>query len=194
DSNVIEKTNATLIPDSEDTLMLAEESQPTLSSRSTKVEVPKELPKVSMVNTSLKKLKHHLACFDVAVEQHRLESKTFEVKMNKVLNKNERLLEQVISKDIVNIIVNSSVDNASVNVQECEKCLKLEIELLNKSDFVEKEIYDKLFKSFTTLEKHCISIEVNNQLNREVFQRGNSVSNQSAPSFDQYFELNELKA
>ncbi|GJU52411.1 hypothetical protein Tco_1226125 [Tanacetum coccineum] len=28
----------------------------------------------------------------------------------------------------------------------------------------------------------------------EIFQRDNSVSNQSAPSFDQYFELNELKA
>ncbi|GJR64925.1 hypothetical protein Tco_0010990 [Tanacetum coccineum] len=90
-----------------------------------------------MVNTSLKKLKHHLAGFDVvvkertttqlslrahgeqAVEQHRLESKTFEVKMNQVLNENERLFKQVISKDIVNIIVNSSVDDASVNVHEC---------------------------------------------------------------------------
>ncbi|GJS88318.1 retrovirus-related pol polyprotein from transposon TNT 1-94 [Tanacetum coccineum] len=221
---------------------------PTLSSRPTKVEVPKELPKVSMVNTSLKKLKHHLVGFDMvvkertttttitkgswgfehtkacfrdeiipfvkalkdlfntfdqylidelsevqnvfhqieqAMEQHRLESKTFEVKMNKVLNENERLLEQVINKDIVNIIMNSSVDNASVNVHECEKCLKLETELLNKKDFVEKEIYDKLFKSFTTLEKHCISLEVDTQLNQEIFQRDNSVSNQSAPSFDQ---------
>ncbi|GJU02054.1 putative ribonuclease H-like domain-containing protein [Tanacetum coccineum] len=231
--------------------------EPNLSSRPTIVEVPKELPKVSMVNTSLKKLKHHLAGFDVvvkerttptaitegswgfehtkacfrdeiipfvkalkdlfntfnqylvdelsevqnvfhqmeqAVEQHRLESKTFEVKMNQVLNENERLLEQVISKDIVNILVNSSVNIASVNVHECEKCLKLETELLNKKDFVEKEIYDKLFKSFTTLEKHCISLEVDTQHNQEIFQRDNSVSNQSAPSFDQLFELNELKA
>ncbi|GKD44535.1 hypothetical protein Tco_1269180, partial [Tanacetum coccineum] len=232
DGNVIEKTNAIAIPDSKETLMLAEESRSkmqlkqkdpiilekkvnttlvdyavlnqlsqdfekqfipqtelsaqqafwshnsmnspelTLSSRPTEVEVTKELPKVSMVYTSLKKLKHHLAGFDVivkerttataitegswgfehtkacfrdeiilfvkalkdlfntfdqylidelskvqnvfhqmeqAVEQHRLESKTFEVKMNQVLNKNKRLLEQVISKDIVNIIVNSSV-------------------------------------------------------------------------------------
>ncbi|GJR72448.1 retrovirus-related pol polyprotein from transposon TNT 1-94 [Tanacetum coccineum] len=200
-------------------------SDPNPSSRPTKVEVPKELPKVSMVNTSLKKLKHHLAGFDVvvkerttataitegtwgfehtkacfrdeiipfvkalkdlfntfdqylidelsevqnvfhqmeqAVEQHRLESKTFQVKMNKVLNENERLLEQVISKDIVNIIVNSYVDNDYVNVRECEKCLKLETELLNKKDFIEKETYDKLFKR--------------------------------ALSFDQYFEINELKA
>ncbi|GJS72358.1 hypothetical protein Tco_0705199 [Tanacetum coccineum] len=129
-----------------------------------------------------------------AMEQHRLESKTREVKINQVLNKNERLLEQVINKDIVNMIMNSSVDNTSVNVHECKKCLKLETELLNKSDFIEKDIYDKLFKSFTTLEKHCISLEVNNQLNPDVFQMDNSISNQSALSFDQYFELNELKA
>ncbi|GJY18760.1 hypothetical protein Tco_0390251 [Tanacetum coccineum] len=45
-----------------------------------------------------------------AVEQHRVESKTFEVKMNQALNENERLLEQVMSKDIVNLIVNSSMD------------------------------------------------------------------------------------
>ncbi|GJW55054.1 hypothetical protein Tco_0099139 [Tanacetum coccineum] len=236
DGNVIKNTSAIVIPDSEETLMLAEESRskmllkqkdpmmlekkvnttpvdyavlnqlsqdfetrfvpqtelsaeqafwsqnfmnspdPTLFSRPTKVEVPKELPKVSMVNTSLKKLKHHLAGFDVVVkertmataitkgswgfehtkacfrdeiipfvkalkdlfntfdqylidelskfqnvflqmeqvvEQYRLESKTFKVKMNQVLNENERLLEQVINKDIVNIIMNSSVDIAS---------------------------------------------------------------------------------
>ncbi|GJX54356.1 retrovirus-related pol polyprotein from transposon TNT 1-94 [Tanacetum coccineum] len=48
--------------------------------------------------------------------------------------------------DIVNVVVNSSVDNASVNVHECEKCLKIETELLNKKDFIEKETYDKLLK------------------------------------------------
>ncbi|GKD42121.1 hypothetical protein Tco_1266766 [Tanacetum coccineum] len=127
DGNVIKNTSAIVIPDSEETLMLAEESrlkmllkqqdpmmlekkvnttpvdyavlnqlsqdfetrfipqtelsveqafwsknsvnspEPTLSSRPTKVEVPKELPKVSMVNMSLKKLKYHLAGFDVVV-------------------------------------------------------------------------------------------------------------------------------
>nr|GEY43087.1 integrase, catalytic region, zinc finger, CCHC-type, peptidase aspartic, catalytic [Tanacetum cinerariifolium] len=43
--------------------------EPNLSIRSTQVEVPKELPKVSMVNTSLKNLKHHLASFDVVVKE-----------------------------------------------------------------------------------------------------------------------------
>ncbi|GJT79861.1 hypothetical protein Tco_1054203 [Tanacetum coccineum] len=44
-------------------------SEPTLSISPTNVEVPKELPKVRMVNTSLKKLKHHLANFDVVVKE-----------------------------------------------------------------------------------------------------------------------------
>nr|GEY36928.1 integrase, catalytic region, zinc finger, CCHC-type, peptidase aspartic, catalytic [Tanacetum cinerariifolium] len=141
--------------------------EPNPSTRPTQVEVPKELPNVNMVHTSLKKLKHHLASFDVvvkerttataitkgtwgfehtkacfrdeiilfvkalkdlfnsfdqflidelfevqsvfhqmeqAIEQHRVESKRFQVKMNKVLNENERLLEEVISKDIVNMV------------------------------------------------------------------------------------------
>nr|GEZ64156.1 hypothetical protein [Tanacetum cinerariifolium] len=107
-----------------------------------------------------------------AVEQHRVESKTFQVKMNKVLNENERLLEQVISKDIVNIVMTSTVNNAYEPVHECERSVKLETELQN--DFIEREIYNKLFKRYTTLEKHCISLEVNTQLNQEIFQRDNS--------------------
>ncbi|GKB71155.1 hypothetical protein Tco_0932567 [Tanacetum coccineum] len=92
DGNVIKNTSAIVIPNSEETLLLAEESRskmllkqkdpmmlekknyvnspkPTLSSRPTKVEVTKELPKFSMVNTSLKKLKHHLAGFDMVVKE-----------------------------------------------------------------------------------------------------------------------------
>nr|GEX46954.1 integrase, catalytic region, zinc finger, CCHC-type, peptidase aspartic, catalytic [Tanacetum cinerariifolium] len=43
--------------------------EPNLSTSTTIVEVPKELPKVSMVNSSLKKLKFHLASFDVVVKE-----------------------------------------------------------------------------------------------------------------------------
>ncbi|GKC14113.1 hypothetical protein Tco_1010895 [Tanacetum coccineum] len=57
-----------------------------------------------------------------------------------------------------------------------------------------KETYDKLFKSFATLEKHCISLEVDTQLNQEIFQRDNYVSNQNAPTFNHYFKLDKLKA
>ncbi|GKB36334.1 hypothetical protein Tco_0881276 [Tanacetum coccineum] len=44
-------------------------SYPSPSCRPIKVEVPKELPKVSMVNTSLKKLKHHLAGFNIVFKE-----------------------------------------------------------------------------------------------------------------------------
>nr|GEX31318.1 hypothetical protein [Tanacetum cinerariifolium] len=176
-------------------------SNPIPSCTPTRFEVPKELPKVTMVNTSLKKVKHHLAGFDVVVKertmitamgscgfehtkacfkdeislfvkalkdifntfdqylideltevqnvfhqmkqgvkQHCLESKIFEGKVNQVLNDNDRILVQVINKDIVNTVVNSSVDNAFVNVHECEKCLKLETELLNKKDSLKKRL------------------------------------------------------
>nr|GEV60940.1 hypothetical protein [Tanacetum cinerariifolium] len=43
--------------------------EPNLSASTTIVEVLKELPKVSMVNSSLKKLKFHLASFDVVVKE-----------------------------------------------------------------------------------------------------------------------------
>ncbi|GJS36572.1 retrovirus-related pol polyprotein from transposon TNT 1-94 [Tanacetum coccineum] len=43
---------------------------------------------------------------------------------------------------------------ASVNVNECEKYLKLETELLNKKDFIEKEIYDKLVSKLIAENEH----------------------------------------
>ncbi|GKA50497.1 hypothetical protein Tco_0743570, partial [Tanacetum coccineum] len=128
-----------------------------------------------------------------AVEQHRLESRNFEVKMNQVLSENERLLAQAIDNDIVKTVVNLSV-NESGETNKCPKCLELKTELLNKKDFVDKETYDKLCKIFSTLEKHCITLEADSQLNQEIFQQENSVSNQNAPSFTQLIKLSELKA
>ncbi|GJU86615.1 hypothetical protein Tco_1294161 [Tanacetum coccineum] len=54
-------------------------SDPNPSERPTKVEVPKELPKVSMVNTSLKKLKHHLPGFDVVFKERTTTTTSTEV-------------------------------------------------------------------------------------------------------------------
>ncbi|GKC14358.1 retrovirus-related pol polyprotein from transposon TNT 1-94, partial [Tanacetum coccineum] len=177
-------------------------SEPTLSIRPTNVEVPKELPKVSMVNTSLKKLKHHLANFDVVVKERTTPTTITEgswgFEHTKVCFRDEIILFVKALKDLFSTfnqylvdelsevqnvfyqmeqvveqyrIESKTFENNSVNVHECQKCLKLETEL--QTDFVKRETYDKLFKSFTILEKHCISLEV--------------------LSFDQLFELNELK-
>nr|GEY55392.1 hypothetical protein [Tanacetum cinerariifolium] len=92
--------------------------EPNLSVSTAIVEVPKELPKVSMVNSSLKKLKFHLASFDMAVEQHCVEKNKFQDKMKNVLKDNERLLEQVKSVDIMNIVVHDHVNSTDKIVKE----------------------------------------------------------------------------
>nr|GEX07668.1 retrovirus-related Pol polyprotein from transposon TNT 1-94 [Tanacetum cinerariifolium] len=48
---------------------LVQTKEHNLSASTTIVEVPKELPKVSLVNSSLKKLKFHLASFDMVVKE-----------------------------------------------------------------------------------------------------------------------------
>nr|GEV33848.1 uncharacterized mitochondrial protein AtMg00810-like [Tanacetum cinerariifolium] len=53
DGNVIKSTSAIMIPDSKETLMLVEEIHPSPFCRPTKVEVPKELPKVSMEQAAI---------------------------------------------------------------------------------------------------------------------------------------------
>nr|GEY49706.1 retrovirus-related Pol polyprotein from transposon TNT 1-94 [Tanacetum cinerariifolium] len=127
-----------------------------------------------------------------AVEQHCVKKNKYQGKMKDVLKENERLLEQAISTDIVNIVVNANVNYACKTVNECERCVTIETEL--QMYFINKECYDKLSKKYTILEKHCISFEVDTQLKQEIFQRNNSFSQLSAPTFDQLFEINDLKA
>ncbi|GJZ05216.1 hypothetical protein Tco_0538491 [Tanacetum coccineum] len=236
-----------------------------------KIEAPRELPKVSLVNTSLKKLKYHLGQFDnvvkkqitpnaltegewgfehtkavfqneiipllktlkdifnvfdkdllnevtevqtvfnqmeAVVQQYHVDKQCFEIQKKQFLIENDRLLDQIISQDIVNIVVNSSVDvNTSVKVNSsvvmndyvnyvemCNKCLELEAELIKQHNMVEKDEYNRLSKRFSELEQHYISLEIAMQLNKEIFQKNNTSVNQTEPSFNQLFELNNLKA
>ncbi|GJS68661.1 hypothetical protein Tco_0683226 [Tanacetum coccineum] len=132
DGNVILKMDAIVISDSDETLMLCEESRLKM----------------------LLKEQDPMVLKDNAVEQHHLESRTFEVKMNQILSENEQILAQAIDHDIVKTVVNLSVNDGCKTVNECQKCLELKTELLNKKDVVDKETYDKLYQnalSFTQL-------------------------------------------
>ncbi|GJU98328.1 retrovirus-related pol polyprotein from transposon TNT 1-94 [Tanacetum coccineum] len=143
-----------------------------------RIEAPSELPKVSLVNESLKKLKYKLASFDKVV---------------KIRTTSDAITADEITE--VQTVFNQMeavVDQLCVN--ECNKCLELETELLKNKDLIEKDVYDKLLKSSSTLEKHCISLELTTQLNQEIFQKDNFRENQNAPTFNQLFEINELKA
>ncbi|GKA47016.1 hypothetical protein Tco_0739899 [Tanacetum coccineum] len=145
---------------------------------------------------------------EVVVQQYHVDKQCFEIQKKQFLIENDRLLNQIISQDIVNIVVNSSLDiNTSVKVNSfvaiinsvnyvemCNKCLELEAELIKQHNMIEKDEYNKLSKRFFEHEQHCISLEIAMQLNKEIFQKNNTSVNQTEPPFDQLFELNNLKA
>ncbi|GJT69803.1 integrase, catalytic region, zinc finger, CCHC-type containing protein [Tanacetum coccineum] len=222
------------------------------------VEVPSELPKVSLVNASLKKLKFHLTQFDsvvknrtppnalkegewgfehtktvfnneiipflkslkdifnvfdkdllneitevqtvfdqidAAVQQSSVDKQCLEIAKKEILLENDRLLQKIMSQDVLLTVMNSmSLNNDYVNMEMqkcelCEKCLNLDAEL-SKS----KQAYNDFLKNYSQLEKHCISLEASMQLLREVFQHDESCVNQNAVEIQEYFEINDLKA
>nr|GEX95988.1 hypothetical protein [Tanacetum cinerariifolium] len=101
--------------------------EPNLSSSSTIVEVPKELPKVNMelfnsfdqfLIDELTEVQNVFNQMEQAIEQHYVEKNKFQDNMKNVLKDNERLLEQAISVDIVNIVVHDHVNSACKTMNE----------------------------------------------------------------------------
>nr|GFC05337.1 hypothetical protein [Tanacetum cinerariifolium] len=129
---------------------------------------------------------------ELAVAQHCAEKTKFQTKMESVLQENDRLLTQALSVEIVNIVVHDNVKFDCLNVDACVNCVTTGSEL--KQDFIKKECYETLLQQYHILETHCISLEVNNQLNTEIFQRDTVSSSESAPTFAELFEINDLKA
>ncbi|GJV75818.1 integrase, catalytic region, zinc finger, CCHC-type containing protein [Tanacetum coccineum] len=111
--------------------------------------------------------------------------KSFEYKNHTTFRiDNDQLLNQIMSQEIVHIVANS-VDILDVKkscVNDCNKCLELETELFKKKDFIEKEAYDKLVKSYSNLEKHCISLELATQLNQEIYLKLLVYASQTCPN------------
>nr|GEZ78299.1 hypothetical protein [Tanacetum cinerariifolium] len=173
------------------------------------VEVPKELPKVSMVNSCLKKLKFHLASFDMVVKERTTATTITEgtwgfehtkacfrddiIPFVKNLKKLFTSFDQCLI-DEVNKVQNifKQMDLAVEQHYACMQCVTTESEL--KTDFIKKECYETLLQQYHILETHCISLEVNNQLNTEIFQRDTVSSPESTPTFAKLFEINDLKA
>nr|GFB90929.1 hypothetical protein [Tanacetum cinerariifolium] len=176
-------------------------------SGTTIVEVPKELPKVSMVNPCLKKLKYHLASFDVvvkerttataitevsevqkifkqmemAVEQNCTAKTKFQSKMESVFKENDHLLKHALGVDIVNIVVKDCMNVKCLTVDACEQCVTTESEL--KTDFIKKENYEMLLKKVTKLTAK------NNHLKQTYKQLFNSIKSSRVQSKEQCDDL-----
>nr|GEZ12916.1 hypothetical protein [Tanacetum cinerariifolium] len=129
---------------------------------------------------------------ELAVEQHYEEKTKVQTKMENVLQENDQILTQALSVKIVNIVVHENMKSVCFNVTACARCVTTESELV--LDFPKKECYEMLLQKYQTLEKHCITLEINNQLNTEIIQKDTLSSNESAPTFAELFEINDLKA
>ncbi|GJU97042.1 hypothetical protein Tco_1326313 [Tanacetum coccineum] len=98
-----------------------------------KIEAPRELLKVSLVNASLKNPKYNLGKFDNVVKKRStpdaitegewgfehtkkcsIDKKLFEIEKKELKLENERLLEHIICQDVVNIVMHAG--DKSVNV------------------------------------------------------------------------------
>ncbi|GJS49269.1 hypothetical protein Tco_0599390 [Tanacetum coccineum] len=101
------------------------------------------------------------------------------------------LLDEITEVQTVFTQMEAAVEQYSNenSVDTCNKCLELEVGLVNKND-----VYIELLKRFSNLEQHCISFEVAKKLNKEIFQKDKSSNNQNHPEIQEYFEQNDLKA
>ncbi|GJU73194.1 hypothetical protein Tco_1264599 [Tanacetum coccineum] len=132
---------------------------------------------------------------EVVVQQSLVDKQCLEIAKKEILLENDRLLQKIMSQDVLLTVMNSmSLNNDSVNMEmqkceSCKKCLNLDAEL-SKS----KQAYNDFLKNYSQLEKHCISLEASMQLQQEVFQNDESCVNQNAVEIQEYFEINDLKA
>nr|GEW79454.1 hypothetical protein [Tanacetum cinerariifolium] len=120
-----------------------------LYSQPTKVEIPKVLPKFSMVNTSLKKLKHRLAAFDVVVKERTTEKDLIII----VLKNDLRKLKE-------KALVDEDVTSHSISLE----MLKVDVEPLAP----------KLLNNMTTHSNHLRHTQEQAAILREVVEEGKS--------------------
>nr|GEV06234.1 hypothetical protein [Tanacetum cinerariifolium] len=233
--SVIEKSDAIVIPDTEKTLMLAEENfetrfvpqtelsaeqafwsqysvqtdEPNLSACTTIVEISKELPKVSMVNSCLKKLKFHLASFDMVVKERTaataITEGTWGFEHTKACFRNDIIPFVEALKELFTSFDQCLIDEVT-KVQNVIKQIELAVEQYceeknkcqNKMENVLQE-NDRLLTQALSVD--ILNIVLNDNVNVDglnvdvcVHCRNTLFSPESALTFTELFEINDLKA
>ncbi|GJV91368.1 retrovirus-related pol polyprotein from transposon TNT 1-94 [Tanacetum coccineum] len=194
DGSVIAKeTNVISIADSEETLMLEEESRSKMLLKQSDLIILEKKVNIKPINyAELNRLSEDFGkCF--VLQQKLSDEQAFRLQTSHP-NTDQSASSPVkieapyeLPKN-TSVKVNSSVAMIySVNyVEMCNKCLELEAELIKQHNMVKKDEYNRLSKRFSELEQHCISLEIAMQLNKENFQKNNTYVNQTEPSFDQF--------
>ncbi|GJU06005.1 retrovirus-related pol polyprotein from transposon TNT 1-94 [Tanacetum coccineum] len=86
-------------------------------------------------------------------------------------------------------LIGESVNMERKRNESYDKCFNLEAELLKSQN-----AHNDLLKSYSQLEKHCISLELSIQINQEIFQKHESCDNQNALEILEFFKNDDLKA
>ncbi|GJY74728.1 retrovirus-related pol polyprotein from transposon TNT 1-94 [Tanacetum coccineum] len=128
---------------------------------------------------------------DDVVQQSSVDKQCLGIAKKELLLENNRLLQQIMSQDVLLTVMNfMSLLGEYVNMdgKRKESC-NLEAELLKSQN-----AFNDLLKSYSQLEKHCISLKLSIQLNQEIFQKVESCNNQNILKILEFFENNDLKA
>nr|GEZ02522.1 retrovirus-related Pol polyprotein from transposon TNT 1-94 [Tanacetum cinerariifolium] len=198
--------------------------EPNLSTSTTIVKVTKELPKVSMVNSSLKKLKFHLASFDRVVKERTTATTITEGEwgfehtkacfMDEIIPFVKGLKELFNSFDQILIDDMTEVQNVFNKIEQAleQHCveknkfqdkmkdvLKENKQLLKQAmstDIVNIVVNANVNYACKTVNDYERRVTIETKLEKDFYQKGinNLFSQQNAPTFDQLFEINDLKA
>ncbi|GJS73227.1 hypothetical protein Tco_0706068 [Tanacetum coccineum] len=119
-------------------------------------------------------------------------------------NMYDMLLQECVSNDIMCSYLQSSSDLDEITKLQClylqkvRECDCLAQKLSEQTEFVSKEIYTELLRSFAKLEKNLISLEIALQQCQEQLKNDTickeKASNVFRKEHEQYFEIKDLKA
>ncbi|GKA81143.1 hypothetical protein Tco_0787835 [Tanacetum coccineum] len=114
------------------------------------------------------------------------------------------LLQECVSNDIMCSYLHSLSDLDEITELQClylhkvKECDCLAQKLSEQTEFVSKEIYTELLRSFAKLEKHSISLEIALQQCQEQLKNDTVCKEKASNVFrkerEQYFEIQDLKA
>ncbi|GKB95183.1 hypothetical protein Tco_0981320 [Tanacetum coccineum] len=109
------------------------------------------------LHNELNELKTIFNQMEAAVEQCSVDKKCFEIKKKELYLENDRLLELIISQDIVHTVVNSLSA-----ITDCESMRKSYFEEYNRNLTLKAELLkvNELSKTCSRLQNHCISLEL----------------------------------
>ncbi|GKE81462.1 hypothetical protein Tco_1551462 [Tanacetum coccineum] len=114
------------------------------------------------------------------------------------------LLQECVSNDVTCSYLHSLSDLDAHTELQClyfhkvKECDYLAQKLLKQTEFVSKEVYTELLRSFAKLEKHSISLELALQQCQEQMKNDTVCKEKASNVFqkerEQYFEIQDLKA